>query len=196
MREGMRGQDRTRRPKSAADGSAVPGDDGAVFSIGAYIRTQRRLRDVSLEELSQRTRIPIRSLERLESGAFDGEPDGFVRGFVRTVAGGLGLDPDDTLMRMLTEPAGGAGHVFRAGLPPRAWLAIAGLVAGVALLLASARLLSTPPAQEPFEPETVLRRDPVRALAEAQAAEQAEAGQTPTDVTPGPLPEVSSGSRP
>ena len=40
-----------------------------------------------------------------EAGAFDGDPDGFVRGFVRTVADGLGLDADATLLRMLREPA-------------------------------------------------------------------------------------------
>jgi hypothetical protein len=73
-------------------------------SIGAYIARQRRLRGISLEELEVLTRIPRRSLERLESGAFDAEPDGFVRGFVRTVSVAIGLDPDDTVTRMLTEP--------------------------------------------------------------------------------------------
>jgi cytoskeletal protein RodZ len=73
-------------------------------SIGAYIARQRRLRGISLEELEALTRIPRRSLERLEAGAFDSEPDGFVRGFVRTVSIAIGLDPDDTVTRMLAEP--------------------------------------------------------------------------------------------
>ena len=46
------------------------------------------------------TRIPIRSLARLEAGVFDAEPDGFARGFVRTVAIALGLPPDETVARM------------------------------------------------------------------------------------------------
>jgi hypothetical protein len=79
-------------------------DERTSSSIGAYIARQRRLRGISLEELEVLTRIPRRSLERLESGAFDAEPDGFGRGFVRTVSIAIGLDPDDTVTRMLREP--------------------------------------------------------------------------------------------
>jgi len=57
--------------------------------ISEYLRRQRILRGMSREELSELTRIPIRSLERLEDGQFDGGSDGFVRGFVRTVAEAL-----------------------------------------------------------------------------------------------------------
>ena len=66
-------------------------------SIGAYIARQRRLRGISLEELELLTHIPRRSLERLESGAFDAEPDGFVRGFVRTVSVAIGLNSPRTV---------------------------------------------------------------------------------------------------
>jgi hypothetical protein len=65
---------------------------------------QRELRGITRKELCQQTQIPLRSLERLETGAFDGLDDGFVRGFVRTVADALGLDLDDTLARMSPEP--------------------------------------------------------------------------------------------
>ena len=74
-------------------------------SIGAYLTRQRELRGISLDELATLTRIPRRSLERLESGVFDRAPDGFVRGFVRTVADALGLDPENAVMRLLREPA-------------------------------------------------------------------------------------------
>ena len=72
--------------------------------IGEYLRRQRLLRGITAEELAQLTRIPLRSIERLESGQFDGQSDGFVRGFVRTVADALGLDVEDTVSRMLEEP--------------------------------------------------------------------------------------------
>jgi cytoskeleton protein RodZ len=78
--------------------------DGAPASIGRYLANQRRLRGITLEELSDRTKIPSRNLERLEAGAFDRDPDGFARGFVRTVAEALGLDPDEAVMRLLAEP--------------------------------------------------------------------------------------------
>lgn len=72
-------------------------------AIGAYLSRQRRLRGISLEALHKTTQIPLRSLERLEAGAFDKKPDGFVRGLVRTVAEALGLDPSETVTRMLRE---------------------------------------------------------------------------------------------
>jgi len=74
-------------------------------SIGAYLARQRRMRGISVGELAELTKIPTRSIERMEAGAFDGNPDGFVRGFVRTIAAGLGLDPEEAVMRMLGEPA-------------------------------------------------------------------------------------------
>ena len=73
-------------------------------AIGSYLRWQRELREISVEELAELTRVPLRSIERLEAGAFDGQVDGFVKGFVRTVAESLGLDAEDTLSRMLSEP--------------------------------------------------------------------------------------------
>ena len=39
--------------------------------MGQYLANQRRLRRITLEELAERTRIPRRNLERLESGALD-----------------------------------------------------------------------------------------------------------------------------
>jgi hypothetical protein len=71
--------------------------------IGAYLARQRVLRGITLEQLADTTRIPLRALARLEAGAFDSEPDGFARGFVRTVAIALGLAPDATVARMLPE---------------------------------------------------------------------------------------------
>ena len=83
--------------------------------IGEYLRRQRVLRGISIEELSALTRIPLRSLERLECGEFDGETDGFVRGFVRTVAAAVGLDADDTIARMLKEPTPGVWERHQSG---------------------------------------------------------------------------------
>jgi cytoskeletal protein RodZ len=87
-------------PEAAALNGAAPGDG----SIGKYLARQRRLRGVSVDELASLTRIPRRSIERLEAGAFDGTPDGFARGFVRTVAEALGLDPVEAVNRLLREP--------------------------------------------------------------------------------------------
>jgi len=158
------------------------------FSVGQYLRSHREMRGISVEELSLRTRIPSRSIERLEAGAFDGEPDGFVRGFVRTVAEGLGLDPDDTLVRMLREPE----VARRRGglrLRRRGWFVLAGAMFGLAVIVSVTQLALRGASEldEGPEDQVVTRRDPVRALAQAQAA------------SPGPLlgasPSRRSGER-
>src|SRR5690606_40006911 len=89
-------------PRDAAVASAPP-DAGGAERIGAYLARQRQLRGIGLDELARATRIPVRSLQRLEAGAFDLDPDGFARGFVRTVAIALGLSPEETIARMLPE---------------------------------------------------------------------------------------------
>ena len=156
---------------ASSQGSPHPGD-AAGASIGRYLARQRRLREISLDELVQLTKIPRRSLERLEAGAFDHAPDGFVRGFVRTVAEALGLDPAEAVMRLMNEPeedeSGFSGA--RLGRPPQ--LAVLGLAAlGVLMLfllwtLLAGWLAATPPVPTP---EVVVREDPVRALAIEEA---------------------------
>jgi hypothetical protein len=159
-------------------GRGEPGLAGGCEAepIGAYLARQRRLRGISLAELAALTRIPRRSLERLEAGAFDGQPDGFVRGFVRTVAEGIGLDPVETVTRMLPEP----------GTRPRsAWAGVRRvLLAALALALAGGFALgvawlwregaggaAAPPARER---SLEVRRDAVRALAVAEGLVPAE----------------------
>lgn len=136
-------------------------------SIGAYLRSQRTLRGIGLGELSAVTRIPRRSLERLEGGEFDGQPDGFARGFVRAVATALGLDPDEAVSRMLTEvevppPPGRDLYLGRVLL-----LLGAVLVLGLAVALWTS-LSGRHTAVQP--PDLVMRRDAVRALAAEVAA--------------------------
>src|SRR4029453_15130270 len=90
----------TREDAGGSMGQEVRGDAETTAlsrdperSIGAYLARQRELRGFTLDDLAAQTRIPRRSLERLESGVFDRAPDGFVRGFVRTVASALALHP-------------------------------------------------------------------------------------------------------
>ena len=140
-----------------------------VESIGAYLAGQRRIRGISAQQLAEITRIPLRSIRRLEEGSFDADLDGFARGFVRTVAEALGLDPHETLTRMLREPSGGDARASDArrrlgGLV--ALVAVAALLIGLgALVREGLRAFSGSPV---VQPDYVYRRDPVRDLAEAQ----------------------------
>lgn len=148
--------------------------------IGEYLRRQRILRDVTLDELASMTRIPLRSLERLERGEFDGETDGFVRGFVRTVAIALGLDVDDAVARMLQEPSAGVWERHASSRRAKQMAAIgvlaAMLIVSLLVLQAGWRMLVGASADDPSR-AVVVWRDPVRALAESVGAEVDPAGE-------------------
>ncbi len=159
-------------------GDAAADAAGSEGSIGRYLARQRQLRDISVHELASLTKIPIRSLERLESGAFDAAPDGFARGFVRTVAEALGLDPDDAVMRLMQEPPEEeppVGGLARARGP----LLGALLLLGVGLLAVLLwRLVAgwLAPDAGPVQSDLILRQDPVRSLAREQASRARAAG--------------------
>ena len=143
----------------------------AASSIGEYLKRQRLLRGITVEDLSATTRIPLRSLERLEAGYFDGVSDGFVRGFVRTVALALGLDADQTVARMLDEPVAGKWDREGSALWRKQVFAVVALAAAAALGLWVLRvgwnLLVGGRGAEPRR-EIVLWKDPVHELAREQ----------------------------
>jgi len=150
--------------------------------VGQYLANQRRLRRISLEELSERTRIPRRNLEQLESGAFDAKDDGFTRGFVRTVAEALGLDAAEAVMRLVGEPRAEEDRALRAAQRAIRWR-VAGLVLVVALVLVAAGLCAgrEPRQPEPESPPVTYRRDAVRGLVEDSGAQAPEPGSAPQD---------------
>ena len=179
----------------AASIGASGGDPGERFeadAIGAYLRRQRVLRGISTEELASLTRIPLRSLERLEEGQFDGETDGFVRGFVRTVANALGLDADDAIARMLREPAAGTwerGPTHRGLKQAFAGIVLVALLGLGFFVLRAGWIALLGTASTPSAREVVVWHDPVRALAEATGAEMGAANGiapgAPADRSPG-----------
>ncbi len=147
--------------------SALKG--GGPEPLGSWLARERRLRGLTLDDLAAATRIPRRSLERLESGAFDAHTDGFVRGFVRTVADAIGVDPVEASARVLGE----AASEGRRPVPGGALLALV-----LALVAATALLAATLPAWWPSRPAPApgaeaperTRRDFVRELALRRAA--------------------------
>ena len=168
VRNGRPGESRVnpRRVDPAASGGREH-----VAGVGPYLAAQRRLRRISLDELAERTKIPRRNLERLEAGAFDVSPDGFSRGFVRSVAEALGLDPDEAVMHLMREPPADDADIeslrrTRAILV-RAAVAAAAVIALVLLLRLVLTLLAPAAKSESDGPEMVYRRDAVRSLADA-----------------------------
>jgi cytoskeletal protein RodZ len=69
-------------------------------SIGIFLKKARESRRMSLAEVSRVTRIPVATLESLESDHFDDLPgEVFVRGFLKSYAQAVRLVPEDVLAR-------------------------------------------------------------------------------------------------
>lgn len=78
-------------------------------SFGAWLRTQREARGVTLQAVVEASKISLRYLEALEADRFDILPAPvFVRGFLREYARVVGLDGDEVVnFYLLSQPSGG-----------------------------------------------------------------------------------------
>jgi transcriptional regulator with XRE-family HTH domain len=106
----------------APNGPAVPGSDPAAGkrpnrqppwekeavssesgSFGDWLRRQRELREISLRDIAERTKISLRYLEAMEADRFDLLPAPiFAKGFLREYARYVGLSPDDVVNHYLS----------------------------------------------------------------------------------------------
>ena len=69
-------------------------------SIGTYLRRERELRKISLEELSYQTRVPVKYLEAIEAEQFEAIPGAtFAKGYLKAYAQYIGLVPEEVLLR-------------------------------------------------------------------------------------------------
>ncbi|OAQ20461.1 helix-turn-helix domain-containing protein [Thermosulfurimonas dismutans] len=68
--------------------------------LGQYLREAREMRGLSLEEVAQETKINKVFLEALENEDWDSLPaEIYVRGYLRSYAEAVGLDPKEVLLR-------------------------------------------------------------------------------------------------
>ena len=69
-------------------------------SVGSFLKRHRELHHMSLAEVSRVTRIPVPTLESIESDHFDDLPgEVFVRGFLRSYAQSVRVVPAEVLAR-------------------------------------------------------------------------------------------------
>ena len=69
-----------------------------IENFGSYLKHERELRGVPLEEISKITKIHIRFLEALEDNRFDELPgEVFIKGYIRSYANIIGSDVDEML---------------------------------------------------------------------------------------------------
>jgi len=114
-----------------------------AVSFGEELKRERELREISLREISESTKISLRYLEALESNEFEHLPGGvFNRGFVRAYSKFIGIDPEsmvDAYLLQENTQVGGEDRRGRSGAPsadgrPRwIWWLLGALVAAAAV---------------------------------------------------------------
>ncbi len=73
----------------------------AKETVGEYLKRERELRQITLEEISQGTKISVTRLKLIEENRFDDLPaEVFVRGFIRNYAEYVGIDPKEAILRL------------------------------------------------------------------------------------------------
>ena len=74
--------------------------DTLSLGAGSYLARERELRGISLTDISKVTKISMGVLETLETDNYQALPaPAFVKGFLRTYADYIGIDPEDVLLR-------------------------------------------------------------------------------------------------
>ncbi len=75
-----------------------PDTDRETF--GEYLRRERELRQISLQEVAEGTKIAIHMLKAMEADQWDKLPaELFIKGFVKSYAEYIGLVPEEVLLR-------------------------------------------------------------------------------------------------
>lgn len=82
--------------------------------VGARLATAREALGLSIDDIAERTRVPVRHLRTIEAGETEGLPaTPYSVGFVRTYASAVGLDPADIAQQFRGE----LGHVPARAVP-------------------------------------------------------------------------------
>src|ERR1700740_876690 len=92
--------------RSDEDSGSLTMTDSSSLSFGEELRRERVIRDISLEEISQSTKISVRLLRALEESDVQKLPaPTFTRGFIRAYARHLGIDPEEKVNAYLADLA-------------------------------------------------------------------------------------------
>lgn len=160
-------------------------DHGGVSTIGERLRAAREAKKMSLADVANTTRIPIRHLQHIEDGEWDALPaPTYSVGFARSYANVVGLNGNEigAELRQLIgspRPTYDAPTAYYepadpARVPPRSLAMVAG---GIALLLILAYLIWRSMAVEGVDPEDAAAPPAAVAPAPTQPAAQQQALQ-------------------
>ena len=117
-----------------------------MSSFGETLKRERELRQISLREIAEATKINLRYLDALERDDFRHLPGGvFNKGFVRAYAEFIGIDPENMVTAYLEEENRQQAKATRVGagttqgaeppVPPRSLVSRMWFVALVVLLI-------------------------------------------------------------
>ena len=88
-----------------------------MVSLGEELKRARELREISLREISDATKISVRILEAIENNNYKLLPGGvFNRNFLRAYAGFIGLDPE-IIVRKYQQHVGAPEDAFSSTAP-------------------------------------------------------------------------------
>ena len=167
------------------------------LTVGAYLSQERKRKDISLADVSKVTRIAVQYLEALDRDEFQALPASiFVRGFLRTYAVQIGLDPKEVLriyegqMSSLAEPEFERAASRKKAEPLVKYVSTLFLIAlGVGLVFfLFIKETPVPPSSSPVPPPETIK--PETPLAEASPPESPpvqdkEPPKTPAAKKPG-----------
>lgn len=123
--------------------------------LGEFLRRERELRRITLDDVAENTKISRRYLEAIEEDQYDRLPgEAFVRGFIRSYVKYIGLDPAETML-MYDQARAGRDSTPSRPLPrlaerrsssprPLLWLLILGLVVVGGILFGVVTFLDRP----------------------------------------------------
>lgn len=70
-----------------------------LIKLGEELKTARELKDITLQQISNKTRIDMKFLVAIEEGNFDVMPDVYIRAFIREYSNSIDLDGDTVLRK-------------------------------------------------------------------------------------------------
>ena len=84
-------------------------------SLGAYLKRIRESKGLSLEDLSQKTRVSLKFLQQIEAGEWDKFPvEAYVRGYLNSISETLGLSMPEVLAAYSKEAGSSYSREFLA----------------------------------------------------------------------------------
>jgi cytoskeleton protein RodZ len=88
-----------------------PPEAETTAAFGDWLRRQREMREISLRDIADRTKISLRYLQAMEDDRFDLLPAPiFAKGFLREYARYVGLNPDEVVNHYLSVQQQGAAQ--------------------------------------------------------------------------------------